>query len=134
MLVHWYNNIQRILYIIYIVYIMSNVCIYNIYHYIYNDTIYAGYQNGITKVEINFQIIDTIFYSVYYEWAKRTKLLLAIIYGSRRQHSDSFKTFEKNREKLKWRFMTIFGLAELFKAMNRPNRNVLWRLTSEKNI
>ena len=36
-----------------------------------------------------------------YEWAKRTKFLLAVIYGSPRRHSDSSKTFKKNRKNVR---------------------------------
>ena len=60
----------------------------------------------------------------YYEWVKRTKFLLAVIYGSLRRHSDSSKTFKKIVKKCKYSLMTIFRLAESFKTMNRPAR--LW--------
>ena len=36
----------------------------------------------------------------YYEWTKRTKFLLAVIYGLPRRHSNSFKTFLKNWKKM----------------------------------
>ena len=61
--------------------------------------------------------VDSILFS--YEWAKRPKLLLAVIYESPRQHSNSFKIFKKMGKKLKYIFWTIFGLAESFKTMNR---------------
>ena len=35
---------------------------------------------------------------IYYEWAKRTKFLLAVIYGSPRRHLNSSKTFKKDRK------------------------------------
>ena len=57
----------------------------------------------------------------YCDWAKRTKFLLAVIYGLPRGHSNSSKTFKKNCKKLKWIFMTISGLAESFKTMNWPD-------------
>ena len=65
-----------------------------------------------------------MYYLYYYEYAKRTKFLLTVICGSPRRHSNSCKTFEKNRKKLKYIFMTILGLAESFKMMNRPGPTV----------
>ena len=56
----------------------------------------------------------------YHEWAKRTKFLLAVIYVSPRRYSDSSKNLKKSLKKLKQRFMTIFGLAESLRTMNRP--------------
>ena len=38
----------------------------------------------------------------------------------------------KIREKLKQMFMTILGLAESFKMMNRSDQNAIWRPTSGK--
>ena len=72
-----------------------------------------------------------------YDWTKRTKFLLAVIYGSLQRHSNGSKTFLKNRKKLKWSFMTIFEPSESFKLMNRPNLawpdfNALWRYISQK--
>ena len=83
-----------------------------------------------------FSVID-LFFSFYYEWVKRLKFLLAVIYGSPCRNSDSSKTFKKDRKKLKYSFMTIFGPAESFKIMNRPgptrpDRNALWRLITQK--
>ena len=63
----------------------------------------------------------------YYEWAKRMKFLLAVIYwlidwyGLPRLHSISYNTSEKNRKKLKYIFMSILDSAESFKTMNRPD-------------
>ena len=48
----------------------------------------------------------------YYVWAKRTKFLLAVIYGSPGRHSNISKTFKKDRKILKSNFMIILGLAE----------------------
>ena len=53
-----------------------------------------------------------IMYEQNYEWTKQTMFLLSVIYGSPRQHWNSSKTFKKNREKLKYSFMTILGLTE----------------------
>ena len=36
---------------------------------------------------------------IYYEWAKRTKFLLAVIYRSPRWHSNGSKRFKENRKK-----------------------------------
>ena len=33
--------------------------------------------------------------NIFLSWAKQTKLLLLVIYGSPRRHSNNFKTFEK---------------------------------------
>ena len=40
---------------------------------------------------------NAYYYSIVniYEWAKRTKFLLAVIYGSPRRHLNSYKTFKK---------------------------------------
>ena len=59
-----------------------------------------------------------------HESATRTKFLLAVRYGSPRRDSNSYKTFEKNRIKLICICVTISGLAESFKTMNRPNLTV----------
>ena len=42
-----------------------------------------------------------------YEWAKRMKFILGVMYGSLRRHSNSSKNWN-----------TFLGLAELFKTMN----------------
>ena len=60
----------------------------------------------------------------YYEWAKRTKFLLAVMHGSLRRLTKSSKIFKKHRKKLKYIFMTILGLAESFKIMNQPGSTV----------
>ena len=71
-----------------------------------------------------------------YEWAKRTKFLLAAIYGSARRHSIGSKTFWRNRKKkFKSSSMSYLGLAESFKRWTgptRPGRNALWCLISQK--
>ena len=57
----------------------------------------------------------------YYKWAKRMKFLFAVKYGSPpRRHSNSSKAFLRNRKKLKQIFITILGLTQLFKTINRP--------------
>ena len=56
-----------------------------------------------------------------YEWAKRTKFILAVMYGSVRRHQIGSKTFKKNRKNVRSRRMTIFGPAKLFGIMNRPD-------------
>ena len=71
----------------------------------------AGYCSGC----------QNIHWWIDYDWPKRTKFLLTVIYGSLQQHSYSSKTFKKNRNKLKYIFITILGLAESFKTMNRPD-------------
>ena len=48
------------------------------------------------------------------------KFLLAVKYGLPRRQSKIYKTFQENREKLKYIFMIILGVAESFKTMNRP--------------
>ena len=58
------------------------------------------------------QFISIIIYN--YEWAKRTKFLLAIIYGSPRRYANSSKTFLKNRKEFKYIFMTYNGHKNLF--------------------
>ena len=58
-----------------------------------------------------------------YERAKRMNFLLAVIYGSHRQHSNSCKTLDKNRKILKSILMTILGLAHDEPA--RPDRDAL---------
>ena len=60
-----------------------------------------------------------------YVWAKRTSYLLAVIYRSPRRHSNSSKTFKKNRKKCKHIFMTILG-----PAINRwiSDRDVIFLL------
>ena len=45
--------------------------------------------------------------SSYYEWARRTKFLSAVIYGSSRRLSNSSKNFKENLKKLKSFFMVI---------------------------
>ena len=40
-------------------------------------------------------------HSYNYEWAKRTKFLLAVIYGSACRHSIGSKTFKKNRKNVR---------------------------------
>ena len=68
-----------------------------------------------------------------YEWAD---FVLAVLYRSPRRHSNSSKTFSKNRKKLKY----ILRLDESFKLMNRPDptrhgptmRLALWRLIYRK--
>ena len=60
----------------------------------------------------------------YYEWAKRMKILLTVIYGSPRQHSNSSKNLKKKRKKFIYIFMTILGLAESFKTVNQPGPTV----------
>ena len=47
-----------------------------------------------------------LFYN--YEWAKRMKFLLAVIYGSPRRHSYSCNTFKKNRKNVNKFFMKFF--------------------------
>jgi len=72
------------------------------------------------KVHKNTFLSIGVFYC--YEWAKRTKfLLLAVLYGSPRRHSNSNKNLWKQ---LKYSFMTILGPAESFKTMSRPNPTV----------
>ena len=44
-----------------------------------------------------------------------------VIYGSSRRHSNSSKAYFKESERLKYIFMTISGLAESFKTVNRPD-------------
>ena len=60
-----------------------------------------------------------------FERVKRTKFLLAVIYGLARRHSIGSKTVKKNRKKTKLSSMTYLGLGESFKTMNRPDRNAL---------
>jgi len=55
----------------------------------------------------------------YYKWAKQTKFLFAVIYGSPRRYSNSS-------------FIIILGLTESFKTMNRPDRDAHWRHISRK--
>ena len=50
------------------------------------------------------------------------KFLLAVMYVSSQRHSNRSETFNKNRTKFEYIFMTILGLARLFKTMmNRPD-------------
>ena len=44
----------------------------------------------------------------YYEWAKRTKFLLTVMYGSPRRHSDISKTFKNKSEKIEIKFYDHF--------------------------
>ena len=63
--------------------------------------------------------------SSYYEWAKRAKFLLTVIYGLPRRHSNSFKmTFNDIQTALSI-CMVILRLAESI-TMKRPDRNALW--------
>ena len=57
-----------------------------------------------------------------YEWAKRTKFLLPVLYRLPRQHSNSSKNPLKRSEKMITNFMTILGIAESYKTMNQPDR------------
>ena len=41
------------------------------------------------------------------------------------KHSNSFETFKKIGKKLKYIFMTILGIAELFETINRPGPTVM---------
>ena len=56
---------------------------------------------------------------------KTLHLVLVWVYGLPRRHSNSSKTFKKNRIKLKYIFMSIKGLAESFKTMNRSGLTVM---------
>ena len=58
-------------------------------------------------------------YMCNYEWGKRMKFVLAIIYRLPRRYSKNSKTFKINLKKKI--FMTILGLAESFKMIDRPD-------------
>ena len=67
-----------------------------------------------------------------YEWAKRMKILLAVIYRSPRQHSNNSKSL-----KLIHIFMITSGLVESFKTLNWPDltrthRDAFWRFIYQK--
>ena len=79
---------------------------------------------------------NTVQREHYYEWAKRTKFLLTVIYGATRRHSNSSKTFLKNIEKIEIKLYDHFR-TETFKTMNRHDptrldRNALWHIISQK--
>ena len=59
-----------------------------------------------------------VIWYFHYEWAKPTKFLLSVIYGSFRQHSNSSKIFKKIGKN--WNFYDHLGLAKSFKMMKRP--------------
>ena len=63
----------------------------------------------------------------YYEWAKRTKSLLAFIYGSPWRYSNNSKIFKIKSKKIEIIFITILGLAQSFKMMNRLDPARPWR-------
>ena len=63
----------------------------------------------------------------HYEWVKRTKFLLAVMYGSPRRHSNSSKIFLRKKKNEK-HLLTILGLAGSFKFQSdeqaRPDLTV----------
>ena len=104
---------------------------------------YLSLQLFILHWENTSLMIDRTIYQInceaihHYEWAKRTKFLLAVMYGSPRRHLSISKAFKNNLKKLNRFLMTILGLAESFRTINRPeptrpDRNALWWLISQK--
>ena len=91
-----------------------------------------NYSSMVSRILIfEIQLCSTYLNSFYcFQWAKRTKFLLAVIYGSRRRHLDSSKTFKKIVQNLNKVLnsvfrQNIFRQAESFKTMNQPDRNAL---------
>ena len=61
----------------------------NVYAHLYNDLYAYIYNNVYAHLHNNLYayIYNTVYAYIYnYEWAKRTKFLLAVIYGSVRRH------------------------------------------------
>ena len=60
----------------------------------------VSHRNSGTIIHSEKTTLASLARNNYYEWAKRTKILLAVIYGSPGRHSNSSKFILKKSEKM----------------------------------